>query len=90
LQAVIFDEIDLSDVSFAECSVKNANHSFQVRQTLKNPVYVCPFQHAIRKLIGLLVFARGCGINTCGLFRFRIIPSSSEINQKIVREMGKV
>ncbi|XP_023710920.1 diacylglycerol kinase eta isoform X3 [Cryptotermes secundus] len=29
-EAVIFDEIDLSDLSFAECSIKNVNHSFQV------------------------------------------------------------
>nr|CAD7428921.1 unnamed protein product [Timema monikensis] len=28
-QAVIFDEIDLTDLSFAECSIKNVNHSFQ-------------------------------------------------------------
>ncbi|KAJ9585833.1 hypothetical protein L9F63_020535, partial [Diploptera punctata] len=28
--AVIFDEIDLTDLSFAECSIKNVNHSFQV------------------------------------------------------------
>ncbi|PSN40119.1 hypothetical protein C0J52_19377 [Blattella germanica] len=30
LQAVIFDEIDLTDLTFAECSIKNVNHSFQV------------------------------------------------------------
>lgn len=29
-QSVIFDEIQLLDVSIAECSVKNVNHSFQV------------------------------------------------------------
>ncbi|XP_069681666.1 diacylglycerol kinase eta isoform X7 [Periplaneta americana] len=29
-KAVIFDEIDLTDLSFAECSIKNVNHSFQV------------------------------------------------------------
>nr|CAD7194552.1 unnamed protein product [Timema douglasi] len=28
-RAVIFDEIDLTDLSFAECSIKNVNHSFQ-------------------------------------------------------------
>jgi hypothetical protein len=29
---VIFDEISLPDLSVAECSIKNANHSFQVRR----------------------------------------------------------
>jgi hypothetical protein len=39
LQAVIFDEIDLSDLSFAECSIKNVNHSFQVSPAiLQNPL----------------------------------------------------
>ena len=33
-QSVIFDEISLPDLSVAECSTKNANHSFQVRKTL--------------------------------------------------------
>ena len=36
LQAVIFDEIDLIDLSFAECSIKNVNHCFQVRPILLN------------------------------------------------------
>lgn len=31
LQSVIFDEINLPDLSVAECSTKNANHSFQVK-----------------------------------------------------------
>jgi hypothetical protein len=39
LQAVIFDEIDLSDLSFAECSIKNVNHCFQVRPVLRNASY---------------------------------------------------
>lgn len=30
LQAVIFDEIELTDLCLAECSTKNVNHSFQV------------------------------------------------------------
>nr|CAD7405484.1 unnamed protein product [Timema cristinae] len=30
VKAVIFDEIDLTDLSFAECSIKNVNHSFQL------------------------------------------------------------
>nr|CAD7256226.1 unnamed protein product [Timema shepardi] len=30
VKAVIFDEIDLTDLSFAECSIKNVNHSFQI------------------------------------------------------------
>ncbi|XP_063242323.1 diacylglycerol kinase eta isoform X2 [Bacillus rossius redtenbacheri] len=29
-KAVIFDEISLTDLSFAECSIKNVNHSFQL------------------------------------------------------------
>lgn len=29
-QSVIFDEIELTDLSVAECSTKNINHSFQV------------------------------------------------------------
>lgn len=29
-QSEIFDEIDLSNLCFAECSTKNINHSFQV------------------------------------------------------------
>nr|XP_046483245.1 diacylglycerol kinase eta isoform X1 [Neodiprion pinetum]XP_046483246.1 diacylglycerol kinase eta isoform X1 [Neodiprion pinetum] len=29
-EAGIFDEIELTDLTFAECSIKNANHSFQV------------------------------------------------------------
>lgn len=32
-QSVIFDEIGLPDLSVAECSTKNANHSFQVNIT---------------------------------------------------------
>lgn len=32
IQSVIFDEISLPDLSVAECSIKNANHSFQVRR----------------------------------------------------------
>ena len=31
LQAVIFEEIDLIEHSFAECSIKKVNHCFQVR-----------------------------------------------------------
>jgi hypothetical protein len=34
LQAVIFDEIDLIDLSCAECSIKNVNHCFQVSPVL--------------------------------------------------------
>lgn len=30
LQSIIFDEIELTDLSVAECSTKNINHSFQV------------------------------------------------------------
>uniref|UniRef100_A0AAG5CNN3 Uncharacterized protein n=1 Tax=Anopheles atroparvus TaxID=41427 RepID=A0AAG5CNN3_ANOAO len=30
LKCDLFDEIDLSNLCFAECSTKNANHSFQV------------------------------------------------------------
>ena len=30
-QSSIFDEIELTDLSVAECSTKNINHSFQVR-----------------------------------------------------------
>lgn len=30
LQSEVFDEIDLSDLCTAECSIKNINHSFQV------------------------------------------------------------
>ncbi|KAM7301569.1 putative diacylglycerol kinase [Ixodes scapularis] len=30
MQSVIFEEIDLTELSVAECSTKNANHSFQV------------------------------------------------------------
>ena len=33
-QSVIFDEIGLTELSVAECSTKNANHSFQVRRRL--------------------------------------------------------
>ncbi|XP_012278503.1 diacylglycerol kinase eta isoform X2 [Orussus abietinus] len=29
-KASVFDEIELTDLTFAECSVRNANHSFQV------------------------------------------------------------
>lgn len=31
LQSDIFDEIELSNLCYAECSIKNVNHSFQVR-----------------------------------------------------------
>lgn len=30
-QSAIFEEVDLTDLSIAECSIKNVNHSFQVR-----------------------------------------------------------
>lgn len=50
LQAVIFDEIDLIDLSFAECSIKNVNHCFQVRPVLLNAL--CP-SFAIRRVVQL-------------------------------------
>ena len=34
LQSIIFDEIELVDLSVAECSTKNVNHSFQVNFNL--------------------------------------------------------
>jgi len=50
LQAVIFDEIELIDLSFAECSIKNVNHCFQVRPVLLNAL--CP-SFAIRQVVQL-------------------------------------
>ena len=43
IQSVIFDEISLPDLSVAECSIKNANHSFQVRWSSYSDVvnYMC-------------------------------------------------
>uniref|UniRef100_K1QXV0 diacylglycerol kinase (ATP) n=1 Tax=Magallana gigas TaxID=29159 RepID=K1QXV0_MAGGI len=34
-QSVIFDEIELTDLSVAECSTKNINHSFQVPDAIR-------------------------------------------------------
>lgn len=37
---MIFDEISLPDLSVAECSTKNANHSFQVKKTVHSPITI--------------------------------------------------
>ncbi|GLH04443.1 Diacylglycerol kinase [Gryllus bimaculatus] len=53
-RAAIFDEIDLTDLSFAEGSIKNANHSFQVITPFRRLVLCAASRRDMEEWIGAL------------------------------------
>lgn len=78
LQSVIFDEIDLTDLSVAECSTKNENHSFQVSillliNTIRVSIFI--FQCCAKKNISVNIIAsHRCQLQKLRLdFRFKTL-----------------
>ena len=65
LQAVIFDEIDLIDLSFAECSIKNVNHCFQVRPVPMNTLCPSIAVHQVVQLTSLRLYELGSWLLSC-------------------------
>ncbi|KAJ8961586.1 hypothetical protein NQ317_013064 [Molorchus minor] len=57
LQAVIFDEIELTDLCLAECSTKNVNHSFQVITPFRSLVLCCESRREMEEWLGALTAA---------------------------------
>ncbi|CAH1114296.1 unnamed protein product, partial [Psylliodes chrysocephalus] len=56
-QAVIFDEIELTDLCLAECSTKNVNHSFQVITPFRSLVLCCESRREMEEWLGALTAA---------------------------------
>ncbi|CAG9858304.1 unnamed protein product [Phyllotreta striolata] len=55
--AVIFDEIELTDLCLAECSTKNINHSFQVITPFRSLVLCCESRREMEEWLGALTAA---------------------------------
>ncbi|XP_056006345.1 diacylglycerol kinase delta-like isoform X3 [Ostrea edulis] len=53
-KSVIFDEIELTDLSVAECSTKNINHSFQVITPFRNLVLCADSRREMEEWISAL------------------------------------
>ncbi|CAH1114294.1 unnamed protein product [Psylliodes chrysocephalus] len=56
-KAVIFDEIELTDLCLAECSTKNVNHSFQVITPFRSLVLCCESRREMEEWLGALTAA---------------------------------
>ncbi|GJQ87044.1 hypothetical protein Trydic_g6803 [Trypoxylus dichotomus] len=55
--AVIFDEIELTDLCLAECSIKNINHSFQVITPFRSLVLCAESRREMEDWLGALTAA---------------------------------
>ncbi|GLV41416.1 uncharacterized protein CBL_06646 [Carabus blaptoides fortunei] len=53
-KAVIFDEIELTDLCLAECSIKNVNHSFQVITPFRSLVLCAESRREMEDWLGAL------------------------------------
>ncbi|XP_025833653.1 diacylglycerol kinase eta-like [Agrilus planipennis] len=56
-KAVIFDEIDLTDLCLAECSIKNVNHSFQIITTFRSLVLCAESRREMEEWLSALTAA---------------------------------
>lgn len=89
LQSALYDDIDLSNLSVAECSTKNINHSFQVSALSLPPLHpglVGALGHCGQKII----FEGRVGKECCYLYlknsgqrfqlrRLRVLPTIVEM-----------
>ncbi|XP_048521223.1 diacylglycerol kinase eta [Dendroctonus ponderosae] len=56
-KAVIFDEIELTDLCLAECSTKNVNHSFQLITPFRSLVLCCESRREMEEWLSALTAA---------------------------------